>query len=269
MMISLVVIALAIVVAITSQKKTFLGRQFISTFTIRSPFTHACVPLISPCRYGLVDSVRALDKHGLRYWDWKWSQWGFTSAGVLVLVDIAGASTPDELDMNFTIGPRIKDNNAKSGQAKSEEMATMESLITRFWARGKYSPVPDQPKTAAELRNAMARARDLARSSGKTPLPILSHISRARFAQSVLFAARSLTLSRKPEVMMADPTLHQIDRALLQDATARFQVLQSNLAVDTMDETQGPADKVHNALRSILKHSCGSVDTAETTSELR
>ena len=200
--------------------------------------------------YSLVDSVREMDEHGLRYYDWKLEQWSFTSTGRLVLVDVAGAREP-----NFRISVQVPISNITGGVASYEQIVMEKNIVRFFFGKNQ--------RHASELRAAMARARALARRSGVTPLPITTHISRAKFAQHVLLAAQRLAISHQPRLLAAHASLSKTDLAILTRAEAMFGQIQDGLAEETMLPKRAPSIPVYNAIRELLMRSCGGIDIVD------
>lgn len=200
--------------------------------------------------YSLVDSVREMDEHGLRYYDWKLEQWSFTSTGRLVLVDVAGAREP-----NYRITMDVPISNLTGGVASYEQIVMEKNIFRFFYGKNQ--------RHAPELRAAMAHARAIARHSGMVPLPITTHISRAKFAQHVLLAARRLAISHQPRLLAVHANLSKTSLAILTHAEAMFDQLQQGLAAETMRPKRAPAIPVYNAIRDILMQSCGGISTVD------
>jgi hypothetical protein len=236
--------------------------------------------------YSLVDSVHELDSHGLRYWDWKWSQWGFTNKGRLVLIDVGGTDThTDDKELSATdLYPTHSANRStaaaetttKETESETRKMRAARDAMAmkrflrlskmvrkRFWHAGldgENCPVSNHEQILLKLRSALAQARDAERSKGVEPMSIWQHMSRARFAQSVWFASRAIAISLAPDAILAHANVSSASKTLLHDTIAAFELLQADLANYTMSRTLGPATFAHAAIRDLITRSCGGVD---------
>lgn len=148
---------------------------------------------------------------------------------------------------------------ADAATVAKREAAMLSTGIGKFW-RGQRGQSGYQTQYAQKLRQAITRAREHARKNGTEPRSILSHISRAKLAQTALLAAQHLVLTRRPDVLLASANLSEVTRTIFRDANTSFQRVQEGLAQDAMGSANGAVDILFSAIQGLLIGSCGGID---------